>query len=811
MSTGSTAVTVAVIDSGVGTGHPDLAGNLVAGYDFVNSDATPEDQNGHGTHVAGTVSAIGNNLTGVAGVNWNVKIMPLRALDANGSGTTANIILAVNYAVANSAHVMNMSLGGTGYSQSFYDAIAAARTAGVLVVVAAGNDGLNNDGGTHHYPCDYDLDNIICVAATDQNDALASFSNYGTTSVDVAAPGVNIYSTGFTQELFGNATLPTLTGTKFTKTSGSWLTNTWVSLDKMLMANSVYSNNDDGILTLTSPVDSTVISGNVLLTFYLYANIEDSTLCANDYLSVEVDNNDNNWVEKGYWCGDYIPGQFVTADLGAGTSSMRIRFIWHTNSSVIASQVPAIDFIEISNTNDYQYKDGTSMASPHVAGLAALLKSSKPDFTYLGIRNTILNSVDAKAGLSGIIVTGGRINAFTSLSSVDETPPTATVNYSATAVTNQDVTATLAPSETIIVTNNGGSASYTFAANGSFGFTFTDYAGNPGTATATVSNIDKVAPTITVGTYSILPTNADITVTATTNEGTLNATSYTFTANGSFDFVATDAAGNVTTSTVTITNIDKVAPIITVAPYTTTPTRSDITVVASTNEGLLNAADHTFTANGTFDFVATDAANNVTTSTVTITNIDKSPPIIKTLKLIKGTYTYKLNGKTIKIKPFGTDYKGVIWARSADFSFEGKVYIFLNTDYYAKGQIRVYKANGKLLKAYKPYGGYAVNGLNATAVVESNKKAYLAVGIKGGGSTVKTYQVAITGLKSLNNLKASTSPGNLKVSFQKLYKSQYGLVTMKFGDAKSLKVWKLNLKTNLFVEDKKINKSKIKM
>lgn len=809
LSTGSTAVTVAVIDTGVSLLHPDLAASIVTGYDFVDSDSTPSDLNGHGTHVAGTIGALGNNSTGVTGVSWNTKIMPVRVLNAAGSGTTANIAAGVTYAAQNGAQVINMSLGGTGYSQTFYDAIATARTAGVLVVVAAGNSTNNNDGGTHFYPCDYDLDNIICVAATDQNDALASFSNYGTTSVDVAAPGVNIYSTGFTQELFGSATLPTFTGTKFTKSSGSWLTSTWVGGDKNAVANTTYANNDDGILTLTSPVDTTVISGNVQLSFYLYADIEyGSSLCPNDYLSVEVDNNDNNWVEKGRACGGPW-SETVTADLGPGTASMRIRFKWHTNGSVTGTQVPVIDYIEITNTHDYMYLDGTSMASPQVAGLAALLKSYQPTFTYLGLRNAILDNVDAK---SLPVVTGGRINAFASLSSVDTVAPTATVSYTTTAATNQNVTATLVPSETIIVTNNGGSASYTFTANGSFDFIFTDSAGNPGaTTTATVSNIDKTAPVITIAPYTTTPTNQDIIVTATTDEGALNTASHTFTANDLFDFVATDAAGNVTTSTVTITNIDKTAPVITIAPYTTTPTSQDITVTATTNEGTLNATSHTFTSNGSFDFVATDAAANATTSTVTLTNIDKSAPVMKTIQLTKGAYAYKLNGKTISIRPFGTDYKGAVWARSFTFGPDGTIFVFMNSGAYKKGQIKVYKVDGKLLKAYNPYGGFATSGLNATAVVESNRKVYLAVGMLNAGTAVKTYQVTATKLITLNSLIASARAGTVLVGFKKLYKTQYGLVTMKQGDKSTVKIWKLDLVKNRFVEDKKINKTKISL
>jgi subtilisin family serine protease len=220
ITTGSSNVVIAVIDSGVAinsnisVGHPELNDNIWTnpgetsctdgidndsngyiddcfGWDFIDNDNDPMDYAGHGTHVAGTIAAVGNNNQGITGVMWDASIMPLRFLDAAGSGNTADAISAINYAAANGAHVMNNSWGGGGFSQSLEDAINAS---GILAVCAAGNSGLNNDA-TPFYPASYSSDNIISVAATDHNDNLASFSNYGATSVDIAAPGVSIYST----------------------------------------------------------------------------------------------------------------------------------------------------------------------------------------------------------------------------------------------------------------------------------------------------------------------------------------------------------------------------------------------------------------------------------------------------------------------------------------------------------------------------------------------------------------------------------------------------------------------------------------
>ncbi|MDX1812269.1 MAG: S8 family serine peptidase, partial [Gammaproteobacteria bacterium] len=216
LTTGSENVVVAVIDTGVDYNHQDLQANIwsnideipnnridddqngyvddIRGWNFSGSNNNPMDDNNHGTHVAGIIGAVGNNSNGVSGVNWNIKIMPLKFMNARGQGQTSAAINAIEYAVANGAKISNNSWGGGAYSQAMFDAIQAANSAGHLFVTAAGNDGLNNDN-TPSYPANYNLSNIISVAATDSNDNLASFSNFGSRTVDIAAPGVAILST----------------------------------------------------------------------------------------------------------------------------------------------------------------------------------------------------------------------------------------------------------------------------------------------------------------------------------------------------------------------------------------------------------------------------------------------------------------------------------------------------------------------------------------------------------------------------------------------------------------------------------------
>ncbi len=213
---GSEDVVVAVIDSGVDYEHPDLEDNMwtnseeiagnskdddgngyvddVYGYDWIDSDSDPMDDNSHGTHVAGIIGAVGDNSLGVTGVSPEVSIMALRFMDADGNGTTSGVAQAITYAADNGADIINASFAGTSSSVLMEEAIEYASDKGVLFVAAAGNSGEDNDA-TPNYPANYDIDNILAVAATDSEDELASFSNYGETSVDMAAPGVSILST----------------------------------------------------------------------------------------------------------------------------------------------------------------------------------------------------------------------------------------------------------------------------------------------------------------------------------------------------------------------------------------------------------------------------------------------------------------------------------------------------------------------------------------------------------------------------------------------------------------------------------------
>jgi thermitase len=219
---GSDQVVVAVLDSGVDYSHPDLANNIwsrppiitayrdddltpdgpiddVHGFNVVEDNGDPMDDNGHGTHCAGIIGAEGGNGIGIAGVNWNVKIMPLKFMDAEGTGTTKDAVEAINYVIDRkragvNVRIISASWGSTAKSRAMEDVIRKAYEEGILFVAAAGNSSSDNDVSPH-YPSSYNLGNVVSVAALNRKDELAAFSNYGAQSVNVAAPGEEILST----------------------------------------------------------------------------------------------------------------------------------------------------------------------------------------------------------------------------------------------------------------------------------------------------------------------------------------------------------------------------------------------------------------------------------------------------------------------------------------------------------------------------------------------------------------------------------------------------------------------------------------
>jgi len=450
LTTGSSAHTVAVIDSGVAYDHPDLAPNIYRnpgesgegretngrdddrngfvddyrGWDWIDGDSDPRDLNGHGTHVAGTVGARGGDGYGVAGVSWSTRLMPLRVLDAAGFGNTDDVIAAYTYAAKQGVEVVNASLGGSGFSRTERDAMAAAPN--TLFVVAAGNggeDGVGDDvDAAPEYPCAYDVANIVCVAATDNNDALAGFSNYGATSVDLAAPGRSTlstqpaYETAFSED-FETAAPRWSTG----GTGQRWgLTTRAAAGGTTSLADSPagdYANGSDSFATTAIPIPLTAKSGCVL-EYRLRLAVQPG-----DRLRVETSTDNASW--KPLSVIDQSTGdRFLryTDDISSfdGQSSLYLRFRMTSDGAGTADGAYLDDLkirclSSVYTGSEFAYYSGTSMAAPHVAGAAALVFAQRPAATPLEVREALLTGADRKPALAGRSATGGRLNALMAL------------------------------------------------------------------------------------------------------------------------------------------------------------------------------------------------------------------------------------------------------------------------------------------------------------------------------------------------------------------------------------------------------------
>jgi len=204
VTTGSNSVIIAIIDSGLDATHPEFAGRTAAGYDFIQGDSAPQDEFGHGTHVAGIAAATGNNGQGMAGLAWGVKIMPLRVLNASGIGTSFGVSEAIKWAANHGAKIINLSLGLTSPSEAMEDAVSYAYNRGAAIFAASGNGGTSSV----YYPAAYPQ--VMAVGSVDSAMTRASSSSYGA-ELDLMAPGVNIYSTlpmnsGFYYNMLGKST-----------------------------------------------------------------------------------------------------------------------------------------------------------------------------------------------------------------------------------------------------------------------------------------------------------------------------------------------------------------------------------------------------------------------------------------------------------------------------------------------------------------------------------------------------------------------------------------------------------------------------
>lgn len=459
LTEGNSGVIVAIIDSGVAYNHPDISasmwdgsgcldengaylGGCVHGYDFEDSDNIPLPTNSsHGTHVAGTIGARKNNSTGIIGVAPLTNIMAIKT-----NFSSFQNVKSISFADYNGAKVINASWGGSYYDPALKEAIESFDG---IFVAAAGNGGDDNVGDdndiTPMYPASFNSPNIISVAATDQYDNLATFSNYGDVVVDIGAPGVNIYSTvGYElfSEYFESVNVPSI-GSKFTQ-SGS---NTWgtrISDDgsnKAIFSDYAYWGNyrNYKVSYLDSvEVNLTGATGSYL-EFYVFCDTEEGYDGLNLYFW-----NGSSWEFKdGYW--GYWYGTESYPLYGYEISNFKFRFTWYTDGSNLTNYYGCyLDDIKIIDSNSskgsYVYMDGTSMAVPHVAGAAALLWAYNSSLTTDQVKDLLMNFGDSNTSLSGKTLSGKRLNVLNSLNNAlpPENPiihPNSTVQFGPVYVT----------------------------------------------------------------------------------------------------------------------------------------------------------------------------------------------------------------------------------------------------------------------------------------------------------------------------------------------------------------------------------------
>lgn len=674
---GQSDVIVAVIDTGVDYNHPDLKDNLwdgstckdennspipggcpKHGWNFVKNNNETYDLYGHGSHVAGTIAGVSGNNVGISGVsskNHN-KIMSLKIGFDTDEIYLSSVVNSIAFAKNNGAKVINASFGGSDFSQIMKDSINLFPG---LFIAAAGNSA-NNADQRPLYPAAYDNANIISVAATDQNDDLAGFSNYGSTSVDVGAPGVNIYSSvpGIVNYSFAQTTLENFEGVTppnvpqgFTKT-GDWgvrdTSTTGVSgggSNNALFAdvlNRPYKNNIDS--SIVSPKINLIDKSDGAISFNIRCDTEYDLQSFTDYLILSVSPDGNNWYlvdffdeyyldalnkapldPTGYaehFFDFYLPETFMT-------KNFQYRFLWHTDESVAGDLGVGclVDGVSVGgNTftptgSNYDIYNGTSMATPHVVGEAAVLMSYKPTLTPTQVKDAILNSGDSIPALQGKTVTGKRINLYNALSSVTSNPSTntdlrtltinngtlnpvfnsSTTNYSVSVdnnVTSTKVTPTVADSKSIVKVNGvvvtSGSPSQDISLSvgpNTILILVTAESGATKTYTIVVTRaqiVDTTAPVVKISPDPILFFyNHDLTFTidfddAKTKEYKLDAadwTNYTGEVTVSTEGIhnlsarGTDASGNIGTTKVTFA-IDKTAPVISEVQPIKSPTNN---------------------------------------------------------------------------------------------------------------------------------------------------------------------------------------------------------------------------------------------
>lgn len=461
--TGNGNIIVAVIDTGVMYTHPDLQNRMWDGsaacvdhngttipggcphhgYDYFDLDNDPIDETNHGTLVAGSTAAHGNNSVGVAGVNWNGKIMALKTGTADSTALSGSAIVnSIYFAVRNGAKVLNMSFTSSGESTSVTNAINFARSQGVLAIAAAGNNSLNLDvPGQNAYPCETNLDNIVCVAATNLQGTLqflgsSSTSNYGATSVDLAAPGTHVLSTAPVQtDLYTNAFENGASDvSQFILSGGSGWGLKDTGTNKLLTSHTsgAYTNNESTFAEINQSFNlSGYKSGTLLFEMSCVTdNAFDGSGFPVDGVAVDFSHDGGSSYQEAVSFNGSMTTQRGQFDVGPNglplitiglseedfVSQFRFRFHFFSNATTTGAGCDIDELkLRVTNGSTYLYASGTSFAAPLTAGLASLIWEYKPALSYQQVIQNLLNGGESLPALTSTTISGKRINSYRSL------------------------------------------------------------------------------------------------------------------------------------------------------------------------------------------------------------------------------------------------------------------------------------------------------------------------------------------------------------------------------------------------------------
>jgi thermitase len=472
----ASSIIVAVIDTGVRYNHEDLSGNMWDGsvvwdsgvnypnhgYDFTGAgDNDPMDDNGHGTLIAGIIGASGTNGLGGSGICRKVQIMAVKAMDASGNGSTADVIKGIDFAASHGAKIICLSLSSSSYDPLLYTSMKNAKEMhNVLFVAAAGNNGVNIDNSAapanpeyDSYPCEFDLDNIVCVAAVDQKFQLAKFSNYGT-SIDIAAPGTNIVNTwpGVSDSLHEDFYSSDFTkgdwtgrddGSSYSTSGSNWKVYRindsefpvffHYYLGNPVSADGYRNDSSDRVWKLfTFGTSADVITSSHTLS-YNFADTGDSI---SYYINNVYGSSPTKWNSTSL---SSIYGGSGTSKIASditsyvkGKTDYSLMFLFETNLSgknVSGATITDLTLRSLTYTNtSYIAGSGTSYSAAHVAGVSALLFSYNSEYTYADVIRVINKCGKSMTNLDGKIKSGGVLDAAASIEYLD-TPEILSVEF----------------------------------------------------------------------------------------------------------------------------------------------------------------------------------------------------------------------------------------------------------------------------------------------------------------------------------------------------------------------------------------------